>query len=147
MVTRTFSKAYGLAGLRIGYAVARSEIITELDRVRAPFNTNRMAQAAALAALDDKAHLRRSLAVNARGLAQLEKGFKTLGLVSWPSHANFILVDTGVNGLELFRELLKLGVVTRPMAGYGLTGCLRISVGTTEENRRCLTALKEVLKK
>lgn len=145
VVTRTFSKAYGLAGLRIGYAVARPEIIQDLERVRPPFNANRMAQAAALAALDDKAHLKRTITTNAKGLALLEKGFKALGLKSWPSWANFVLVDIGRDGRETFMELLKLGIVTRPMTGYGLTSFLRISIGTPEENRACLAALKKVL--
>ena len=145
VVARTFSKAYGLAGLRIGYAVARREIVGDLDRIRPPFNANRMAQAAALAALDDKAHLRRAIQANARGMKQLEEGFQALGLKSWPSQANFILVDVGGDGREVFHELLKLGVVTRPMAGYGLTRCLRISIGTAAENRRCLNALGKVL--
>lgn len=148
IVMRTFSKAYGLAGLRIGYAIARPEIVHDLERVRPPFNANRMSQAAALAALDDKAFLKRSVSVNARGLAQLEKGFKALGLKSWPSWANFILIDLGEGRdcRQVFTALLKLGVVTRPMAGYGLTSYLRISVGTPEENKRCLAALKQVLK-
>ena len=145
MVLRTFSKAYGLAGLRIGYGVARPEIVSDLDRVRPPFNANRMAQAAALAALDDKAHLRRSVESNARGLAQLEQGFKALGLKTWPSKANFVLVDVGADGREVFQELLKRGVVTRPMAGYGLTTCLRISIGRPAANRACLGALAKVL--
>ena len=148
VVMRTFSKAYGLAGLRIGYAVARPEIVQDLERVRPPFNASRVAQAAALAALDDKAHLRRTVQTNARGLAQFEKGFKALGLKSWPSWANFILVDLGKgrDGRQVFIEMLKLGVVTRPMSGYGLTSFIRISVGTPPENRRCLETLKQVLK-
>jgi histidinol-phosphate aminotransferase len=145
VVTRTFSKAYGLAGLRIGYAVARPEIVTDLDRVRPPFNTSRMAQAAALAALDDAAHLRRTVAANARGLAQLAKGLAALGCATWPSLANFILADLRRPGGEVFQALLERGVVTRPMGGYGLASFLRISVGTPAENRRCLDALKEVL--
>jgi histidinol-phosphate aminotransferase len=146
IVMRTFSKAYGLAGLRIGYAVARPEIIDGIERVRPPFNANRMVQAAALAALDDKAHLRKAVQNNTRGLELFQKGFKALGLKSWPSWANFILVDIGRDCRQAFTELLKLGVVTRPMAGYGLTTFLRISIGTPAENRRCLAALKQVLK-
>jgi histidinol-phosphate aminotransferase len=145
VVTRTFSKAYGLAGLRIGYAVARPEIVRDLDRVRPPFNANRMAQAAALAALGDGAHLRRSVRVNAAGMKQLVNGFKQLGIGSWPSHANFILVDLHGDARQAFENLLKVGVVTRPMSGYGLTSCLRISIGTREENRRCLAGLGRVL--
>jgi len=98
VVTRTFSKGYGLAGLRIGYGVARPEIIADLDRVRSPFNASRIAQIAALAALGDKAHLRKTVANNRRGIAQFEKGFRALGLKSWPTWANFILVQIGRNG-------------------------------------------------
>ncbi len=145
VVTRTFSKAYGLAGLRIGYGVMRPEIVIDLERVRPPFNANRMAQAAAIAALDDNAHLKKTMTVNAKGLAQLDKGLKTLGCKTWPSWANFILVDTGRDGKTMFMELQKLGVVTRPMAGYGLSNFLRISIGTAEENKRCLAAMKQLL--
>jgi histidinol-phosphate aminotransferase len=147
VVTRTFSKVYGLAGLRIGYGVARREIVDGCERVRSPFNTNRLAQYAALAALEDAAHLKKSVALNAKGIAQYQKGFKALGLASWPTWANFILVDLGEGreGKMIFNQMLKLGVVTRPMGGYGLNRCLRISIGTTAENRRCLAVLKQVL--
>lgn len=145
IVTRTFSKAYGLAGLRIGYAVARPEIVDHLERIRPPFNVNRMGQAAALAALDDAAHLRRTNATNARGLRALTQGFDKLGLRRWPSWANFVLVDTARDARALYVELLKRGVVTRPMAGYGLTTHLRISIGTPAENAKCLAALKDAL--
>ena len=146
VVLRTFSKAYGLAGLRIGYAVARPEIVSDLDRVRPPFNANRMAQAAALAALGDEAHLRRGVKANAEGLARMQEGLRALGLRTWPSLANFVLVDVELDCRVVFQELLKLGVVTRPMAGYGLETCLRISIGRPAENRACLAALAKVLK-
>jgi len=146
VVTRTFSKAYGLAGLRIGYAVARPEIVTDLERIRPPFNTTRVSQAAAIAALDDHAHLRRSTAANAQGLAQLRQGFDRLGLKQWPSLANFILVDVGRDGREVFQALLRAGIVTRPMAGIGLPTGLRISVGTPRQNRACLAALGRILR-
>lgn len=145
VVTRTFSKAYGLAGLRIGYAVARPEIITDLERVRPPFNANRMAQAAAMAALDDRAHLIRSLRNNQRGMQQLEKGFKKLGINYWPSKANFILCDVGRPAKPVFDELLKHGTIVRPMGAPGMEQCLRISIGTPQQNRRCLAAIEEVL--
>ena len=145
VATRTFSKAYGLAGLRIGYGVARPEIVTDIDRVRPPFNTSRIAQVAAIAALGDAAHLRRSVRANQKGKEQLQKGFDRLGIRWWPTHANFILADVSRDCREVFVELQKLGVITRPMAGYGLTTCLRISIGTTDENRKCLAALKQVL--
>ncbi len=145
VVTRTFSKAYGLAGLRIGYAVANPDLISDLDRVRPPFNTNRMAQMAARAALDDRAYLGRCIKANRRGMEQLGKGFTRLGLKYWPSHANFILVDVGRSCVDVGEALLCMGVVTRPMAGLGLKNCLRISIGRAAENRRCLTALQELL--
>ncbi len=145
VVTRTFSKAYGLAGLRLGYAAARPEIVSDIDRLRPPFNTSRIAQAAALAALDDTKHLRRSIELNRRGLEQLTAGLEKLGLRVWPSLANFVLTDVGRDGRAVFTELLKRGVVTRPMAGYGLMTHLRISTGTRTENARCLKALKQVL--
>ena len=144
-MTRTFSKVYGLAGLRIGYALARPEIVTDVDRLRPPFNTSRMGQAAAVAALGDAAHLRRSVELNRKGLAQMEKGLRALGLKVWPSLANFVLVDTGRDGREVFTGLLRRGVVTRPMGGYGLGRHLRISIGTAAENRRCLAALRDLL--
>jgi histidinol-phosphate aminotransferase len=145
IVTRTFSKAYGLAGLRIGYAVADPDLIADLDRVRPPFNTNRMAQAAARAALSDRAHLRKCIKVNRAGMQQLEKGFVSLDLKYWPSHANFILVDVGRDCLEVYESLLRAGVITRPMDGLGLVNCLRISIGKSGENRRCLAALRKSL--
>jgi histidinol-phosphate aminotransferase len=150
VVTRTFSKAYGLAGLRVGYAVAPAWLVHDVERVRPPFNTSRMAQAAALAALDDHQHLRRSVISNLKGLAQLNAGLGKLGLKPVPSHANFVLVDlapraAGRSGGQIFNELLKLGVVVRPMGGYGLSSFIRISVGTAAENRKCLAALRQVL--
>lgn len=145
VVTRTFSKAYGLAGLRLGYAIARPEIVSDIDRIRPPFNTNRMAQAAGIAALGDAAHIRRSTEANQCGMEQLQKGFDKLGIRRWPSTANFILVDVGRDCREAFTALLKLGVVTRPMAGIGMPTRLRISIGTRAENAECLAALKTVL--
>jgi histidinol-phosphate aminotransferase len=145
VVTRTFSKAYGLAGLRVGYGLARPEIVADVDRVRPPFNVSRVAQAAALAALGDQAYVRRCVRVNARGLEQLAKGLDRLGLRRWPSHANFILVDLGRLAGPVFLAMQKRGVIARPMAGYGLATCLRISVGTPVENRKCLAALRAAL--
>ncbi|MCE5230496.1 histidinol-phosphate transaminase [bacterium] len=145
VVTRTFSKAYGLAGLRLGYAIARPEIVTDVNRIRPPFNANRMVQAAGIAALGDAAFLRRATESNRRGMAQMVKGLDKLGIRHWPSVANFILTDVGRDCREVFTELLKLGVVTRPMAGYGLATHLRISIGTRAENAKCLAAMKTVL--
>lgn len=143
-VLRTFSKTYGLAGLRIGYAVAPEEGIQALDRVRQPFNINAMAQAAALAALDDEAHLVRTRRMVSRGLRQLERGFRRLSLEFVPSIANFILVRVG-QGRELFVELQRRGVIVRPMDPYGLPDHVRVTVGTPAENRRLLEALEAAL--
>ena len=141
---RTFSKIFGLAGLRVGYAVARPDIVTLLHKVRQPFNVTSLAQAAALAGLDDAAHVSQTLEVNAAGLAYLEREFKRLGIDFVPSHANFILAEVG-DGLKVFGDLLKRGVIVRPMGGYGLPRHLRISVGLEHENRRLVAELEQVL--
>jgi histidinol-phosphate aminotransferase len=149
MVTRTFSKAYGLAGLRIGYGVARREIVDDLNRVRAPFNANRMAQAAALAALDDRTHLRRVVQTNERGKTFLAKTFKRLGIGYTPTWANFFLVDfapVGRTGKEAYDRLLPRGVIVRPMNGYGLASSVRISIGTPEQNQKLAMLLSEWLR-
>ena len=150
IITRTFSKAYGLAGLRIGYGIARPEIVNDLNRVRSPFNTNRMAQAAAVAALDDRVHLRRSIATNDKGKIYLEGELKALELRCVRTWANFILTDftpRGRTGSEIYEALLRRGIIVRPMAGYGLNGCARISIGTPAGNRKLIRALKSVLDK
>lgn len=146
VVLRTFSKTYGLAGLRIGYAVAPPDCIKLIQRVRQPFNVNAMALAAAEAALDDRAFVARTRRMVAAGLRQFEKGFAALGLRYVPSMANFILVEVG-RGRELFQALQREGVIVRPMDGYGLPDHVRITVGTVAENRRCLAALAKVLKR
>jgi histidinol-phosphate aminotransferase len=143
---RTFSKIFGLAGLRVGYAVARPDVVTLLHKVRQPFNVTSLAQVAAIAGLDDAAHVQQTLEVNAAGLTYLEREFKRLGIDFVPSHANFILAEVG-DGLKVFNDLLKLGVIVRPMGGYGLPGHLRISVGLEHENRRLVAALEQVLAK
>ncbi|GAB6068044.1 histidinol-phosphate transaminase [Methylothermus subterraneus] len=145
IVTRTFSKAYGLAGLRVGYAVSSPEVAELLNRVRQPFNVNRLALLAAEAALDDEAHLEASRVLNRAGLAQLAEGFRALGLDFIPSLGNFIAVDVGREAGPVFAALLKKGVIVRPVANYGLPNHLRVSVGTPEENARFLAALEEVL--
>jgi histidinol-phosphate aminotransferase len=142
-VLRTFSKTYGLAGLRVGYAVARADAIAALNRVRQPFNVNAMAQAAALAALEDEAHVERTRRMVARGLRQLERAFDGMGLERVPSVANFILVKTG-SGRAVFEALQRRGVIVRPMDAYGLPDHVRVSVGTARENRRFLEALRAV---
>lgn len=156
MVLRTFSKAYGLAGLRIGYGIAHEEVIGTLNHVRQPFNANAMAQAAALAALDDDAHLAKTREMGFQGLELFAEKLPTIksrrsgaaadgnGLEFIPSFANFILVKTG-NGAEVFAELQKRKVIVRPMAGYGLPDWVRITIGTKEQNERVLAALAEVV--
>jgi len=145
VVTRTFSKAHGLAALRVGYAVAAPEVAEILDRVRQPFNVNAVAQAAARAALADEAHIARSVALNREGMRQLEAGLRDLGLEWIPSAGNFLCVDTGREAAAVYQALLREGVIVRPVAGYGLPRHLRVTVGLPDENRRFLEALGRVL--
>jgi histidinol-phosphate aminotransferase len=145
IVTRTFSKAYGLAGLRAGYAVSSPEVAQLLNRVRQPFNVNSIAQAAALAALDDVAHLESSVRLNRVGLQQLVSGFRRLDLSFVESVGNFVAFDTGGAAAECFERLLKKGVIVRPIANYGMPNHLRVSVGLPEENARFLEVLEQVL--
>ena len=144
LLMRTFSKIFGLAGLRLGYGIGHPELIAALEKVRQPFNINSIAQAGALAALDDQGHLARTRANNALGLDCLQNSFRTLGLEFIPSHANFVLVRVG-DGQRVFEEVQKLGVITRPMGGYQLPEWIRITVGTPDQNARCIVALKKVL--
>ncbi len=144
LLTRTFSKIHGLAGLRIGYGIGHPEFIAALEKIREPFNTSLLAQAAALAALDDPEHLRRTRANNTAGLRFFEDAFRQRGLPFLPSAANFILVRVG-DGQRVFVELQKRGVIVRPTGGYQLPEWVRISVGTPAENAKCLAALGEVL--
>lgn len=144
LTLRTFSKLYGLAGLRIGYGVGPKELIGLMQRVRQPFNVNAAAQWGALAALDDADHVRRSLEGNRQGLEYLQEEFKKLGLEFVPSQANFILVRVG-KGHEVFEQLLRLGVIVRPMGGYQLPEHVRVTVGTMEENRKFIDALSKVI--
>lgn len=144
LLMRTFSKIYGLAGVRLGYGIGHPEFIAELEKVRQPFNINAVAQAGALAALDDTAHADRTRRINARGLKFYARAFRGLRLEFVPSSANFILVRVG-DGQRVFGEMQKLGVIVRPMAGYQLPEWIRISVGTPKQNQRCLEALKQAL--
>lgn len=144
VVTRTFSKAYGLAGLRVGYSLSSLEIADLLNRVRHPFNVNSLALAAAEAALDDCAHIEQSVALNAREMKRLCAAFDAAGLKWLPSAGNFISVEIG-NAAAAYQALLRRGVIVRPMAGYGLPSYLRVSVGLAEENSRFLIALDEYL--
>ena len=145
LVTRTFSKAYGLASLRVGYGVCQPELADVLNRVRQPFNVNSFAQAAAVAALDDNTHLHHSVRVNQEGMRQLVDGLQAQSLEFIPSVGNFISVDVGRDAAEVYEALLHEGVVVRPVDNYGLQGYLRISIGLAEENRRFLDALAKVL--
>jgi histidinol-phosphate aminotransferase len=145
VVTRTFSKAYGLAGLRVGYAVSHPQVADLLNRVRQPFNVNSLALVAATAALDDVDHLERSRALNQAGMKQLRDACRQFRLNGLPSVGNFLCVDVGRPGREVFLELLKRGVITRPVDNYGLPHHLRISIGSAAENARCIEALGDVL--
>jgi histidinol-phosphate aminotransferase len=144
LLMRTFSKIYGLAGLRIGYGIGHPDFIAALEKIRQPFNINSVAQAGALAALDDTKHVEKTRKVNSRGLRLYARTFRKLKLEFVPSQANFILVRVG-DGQRVFGELQKLGVIVRPMGGYQLPEWIRISIGTPKENQRCLEALKSVL--
>jgi histidinol-phosphate aminotransferase len=146
VVTRTFSKAYGLAGLRVGYALAHPSVADVMNRVRQPFNVNSVALAAATAALDDMEFVARSYAENLQGLRRLEEGARTLGLKYMPSHGNFITVQVG-KAAEIYKRLLRRGVIVRPVGGgYGLPEHLRVTVGTSDENERFLAGLAASLK-
>jgi histidinol-phosphate aminotransferase len=147
MVTRTFSKIYGLAGLRIGYGVASAHLVSIAGRVRHPFNANSMALAAAEAALDDVDFIQRSVAVNSSGLVQIAEGVSGLGLRFVPSVANFVLVDIGRPARDIYDALLRAGVIVRPVANYQLPNHLRVSVGTQAENEKFLAATAQVLKR
>lgn len=147
LITRTFSKAYGLAGLRVGYGLSSPQIADILNRVRQPFNNNALALAAAEAALLDDEHLRQTLAVNALGMQQLIEGFKNLGLEWIPSAGNFVLVDLKQPGQPVYEALLRKGVIVRPVGNYELPNHLRISIGTQTENQLFLQALTAVLKR
>jgi histidinol-phosphate aminotransferase len=145
IVTRTFSKAYGLAGLRVGYGLANPQVADLLNRVRQPFNVNSLALAAAEAALDDPEHLRRSVELNQAGLAQLEAGLRTLGVDYIPSVGNFITLDLGRPAAPVDQALLREGCIVRPLANYGMPNHLRVTVGLAAENQRFLSALGRVL--
>jgi histidinol-phosphate aminotransferase len=145
VVTRTFSKAYGLAGLRVGYALSNPGIADLLNRVRPAFNVNAVGLAAARAALDDTAFIERTRRVNTEGMRQLGEGLEKLGLAVIPSAANFLLVGFDRPGAALDEPLLERGVIVRPVANYGLENYLRITIGTREHNERLLAALAEIL--
>lgn len=141
IVLRTFSKIYGLAGLRIGYGVATAEIINFLNRVRPPFNANSLAQRAALTALGDEEHVAQSRAVNEAGMRQMVNGLSSLGFTPIPSEANFVYVDVGRDGRSVFEALLREGIIIRHIEGP----MVRVTIGLEEENREFLAALKRVI--
>ncbi|MBI4628900.1 MAG: histidinol-phosphate transaminase [Candidatus Rokubacteria bacterium] len=147
VVLRTFSKASSLAGLRVGYGVADADAIALMNRIRQPFNVNALGQAAALAALEDDAHILECVRMIEAGRHFLYDEFKTLGLAYVPSRANFILVDVGRSAADIYQKLLHQGVIVRPMTPFGMETALRITVGTPEENRKLVKALRDVLEK
>ena len=144
VVTRTFSKAYGLAGLRVGYALGHPDVIDLMNRVRQPFNVNSISLAAAAAALEDHDFVRRSYELNAAGMRQITQGLDKLGLSYIPSFGNFLSVNVG-DAAKVFQQLLRRGVIVRPVAGYGMPSYLRVSTGLESENQRFLDALKASL--
>lgn len=144
IVTRTFSKVYGLAGLRVGYAAASPEVADLMNRVRQPFNVNNLALAAAIAALDDHAFLAESYQLNRRGMEQLVAGIKQLGLEHIPSHGNFLTFKVS-DGATVNQKLLRQGVIVRPIGGYGLPNHLRVTIGLERENAAFLAALAKAL--
>lgn len=145
LISRTLSKAYGLAGLRIGFGLCHREIADMMNRVRQPFNVNNVAQAAAMASLQDDDFVARSYALNQAGMAQLTQGFDKLGLRYIPSYANFISVKVG-NAAAVNQQLLQKGVIVRPVANYEMPEYLRVSIGLFAENARFLSVLEEILK-
>ena len=148
LVSRTLSKAYGLAGLRIGFGIAQPSITDLLNRIRQPFNVNSLAQAAAIAALNDKEFLQKSAKLNADGYRQLTQAFVAMNLVYVPSYGIFVLVKVGNEdsaGERINLALLRQGVIVRPVGNYGLPQWLRISIGLQEENAVFIDALKKAL--
>ena len=147
LILRTFSKVYGLAGLRVGYAIGRPELLSAMNRLRTPFNTSGVAQAAALAALDDNEHVTRCIATNARERKRLSESLAKLGFRPVPSEANFIFIVVGSEAQALSDDLLQMGVIVRPLGWMGFPEAIRISVGTSEENDKCLSAMARVILK
>jgi len=147
LILRTFSKVYGLAGMRIGYAIGRPELLSAMTKLKTPFNTSGTAQAGALAALDDREHVERCISTNALERARLSAGLTTLGLRPVPSETNFIFMEVGPEAKNICDELLHLGVIVRPLGWMGFPEAIRVSVGTAEENEKCLAAMGQVLTK
>jgi histidinol-phosphate aminotransferase len=145
LILRTFSKVYGLAGMRIGFAIGRPELLAAMNKLKTPFNTSGIAQAAALAAIDDREHVERCIATNALERARLTDGLHALGLRPVTSETNFIFMEVGQEAKEICSELLQAGVIVRPLGWMGLPEGVRISVGTAEENEKCLAAMSQIL--
>jgi histidinol-phosphate aminotransferase len=145
IVLHTFSKIYGLAGLRVGYGVGNPELISQVRKVRLPFNISLAGQVACLAALDDARHLARSKKLNAEGKEFLYKHFQELGISYVPSEGNFILIDPKIDSLPVFTALQKLGVIVRPVKNYGYQTELRVTIGTARQNKKLVSSLKKVL--
>jgi histidinol-phosphate aminotransferase len=151
VLSRTFSKAYGLAGLRVGYALCDARVADLVNRVRQPFNVNNLALVAAAAALEDREFVERSNRLNLDGMKQLTDGFRRLGLAWIPSYGNFVTFELprangASQGAAVYRKLLEQGVIVRPIAGYGMPDHLRVSIGLPEENERFLAALATALR-
>ncbi|UCD54716.1 MAG: histidinol-phosphate transaminase [Candidatus Omnitrophota bacterium] len=145
IITRSFSKIYSLAGLRVGYGIAKSEIIECLNRVREPFNVNSVAQAAAQASLNDRRYIEKTIKFVEKAKSFLYKELDSLGLKYIPSVTNFVLINTGRDSKKVYRKLLKRGIIIREMSPWKLTNFIRVTVGTMKENRKFIKALKEVL--
>jgi histidinol-phosphate aminotransferase len=145
VVTRTFSKAYGLAGLRVGYGLSHPSVAGLLGRVRQPFNVNTAAMDAACAALEDTEHLQRSVTLNHNGITQVNAGLDALGVRRYPSVGNFVLIDCARPAGAVYEAMLRQGVIVRPVGNYGLPNHLRITIGTLQQNERMLAALKQAL--
>ena len=145
VVTRTFSKVHGLAGLRIGYSVSHTDLADLMNRVRQPFNVNSLALIAAEAALTDSMHIERSVALNQAGMQQLTEAFDSMGLHCIPSVGNFLCVDLQQSGTEIYGKLLQEGVIVRPIENYGMPNHLRITIGLEQENKKFINALARVL--
>ncbi|MEK7398602.1 MAG: histidinol-phosphate transaminase, partial [Candidatus Poribacteria bacterium] len=147
IVCRTFSKIYGLAGLRVGYGIAKPELVEVMNKVRQPFNVSMVAQSAARASLKDRDHVEKSIKVNTEGKEYLYDELKKIGLDYVPSEANFILVHLYRSGPQVMKEMLKYGVIVRPLVGYELPNSIRVTIGTRDQNERFISSLKAVLGK
>jgi histidinol-phosphate aminotransferase len=147
LILRTFSKVYGLAGLRIGYAIGLPDLLSAMNKLKTPFNTSGVAQAAALAALDDNEHVTRCIETNATERKRLSEGLARLGFRPVPSEANFVFMVVGPEAKALSDDLLQMGVIVRPLGWMGFPEAIRISVGTAEENDKCLSAMARVILK